>query len=201
MKKNELFRYGETILRIIDVKGENVFVIDCIKRNMPIWMPESDLIGAEGATQNELMAVARLEIVPMDDLLPEVRKTAYDRFTAVAGVLPYIADNRRRIEAIAVAAEQASVSRQTIKRWLYLFLAHQDIAVLAPKQKDTARELTRDEKNIRWALNKFYYSKAKHSLDTAYTLMLKAKYCDTEGKLLPVYPSFYQFRYYYRKHI
>lgn len=30
--------------------------------------------------------------------------------------------------------------------------------------------------------------------------MLKEKYCDGEGVLLPHYPSFYQFRYYYRKH-
>ena len=29
--------------------------------------------------------------------------------------------------------------------------------------------------------------------------MLKSKYCDGEGKLLPSYPSFHQFRYYYRK--
>ena len=30
--------------------------------------------------------------------------------------------------------------------------------------------------------------------------MLKEKYCDSSHNLLPEYPSFYQFRYYYRKH-
>ena len=34
----------------------------------------------------------------------------------------------------------------------------------------------------------------------AYTLMLKEKYCDSEGKLLPDRPSYYQFRYFSRKH-
>lgn len=33
-----------------------------------------------------------------------------------------------------------------------------------------------------------------------HTLMLKERYCNAEGVLLPQYPSFYQFRYYYRNH-
>ena len=33
-----------------------------------------------------------------------------------------------------------------------------------------------------------------------YTLMLQEKYCDANGILTQPYPSFYQFRYYYRKH-
>ena len=53
---------------------------------------------------------------------------------------------------------------------------------------------------MRWALNKFFYTRNQNSLPTAYTMMLKAKYCDDYGKLLPDYPSFNQFRYFYRKH-
>ena len=34
---------------------------------------------------------------------------------------------------------------------------------------------------------------------TAYTMMLKEKYCDSLGVLTKEYPSFYQFRYFYRK--
>ena len=56
-----------------------------------------------------------------------------------------------------------------------------------------------DEKNMRWALNKFFYTKHKNSLPVAYTLLLKEKYCDSLGNLLPEYPSFYQFRYFYRR--
>ena len=33
-----------------------------------------------------------------------------------------------------------------------------------------------------------------------YTLMLKDKYCDSKGELVCEYPSFYQFRYFYRQH-
>ena len=52
---------------------------------------------------------------------------------------------------------------------------------------------------MRWALNKFFYTTKKQSLMTAYTMMLKEKYCDAMGVLGEEYPSFYQFRYYYRK--
>ena len=61
------------------------------------------------------------------------------------------------------------------------------------------RELTQDEKHMRWALNKFFYTTKKQSLMTAYTMMLKEKYCDAMGVLAEEYPSFYQFRYFYRK--
>ena len=59
--------------------------------------------------------------------------------------------------------------------------------------------LTSDEQNMRWGLNKFYYTQQKQTLTAAYTMTLKSKYTDKEGKLLPEYPSFTQFRYYFRK--
>ena len=52
---------------------------------------------------------------------------------------------------------------------------------------------------MRWALNKFFYTTQNNTLKTAYTLLLQHKYCDLEGNLLKEYPSFYQFRYFYRK--
>lgn len=73
------------------------------------------------------------------------------------------------------------------------------MSVFTPKKRNKERPLTQDEKNMRWGLNKFYYTQNKNSLKTAYTMMLKAKYCDKCGALLSKYPSFDQFRYFYRK--
>ena len=69
---------------------------------------------------------------------------------------------------------------------------------MAPKKKEE-KVLTQDQKNIRWALNKFFYTRNQNSLSTAYTMMLKEKYCDCNGTLLSDHPSFNQFRYFYRK--
>ncbi len=74
------------------------------------------------------------------------------------------------------------------------------MAALVPKHRTAKdRPVTQDEKNIRWAVNKYVYSRKKNSLSTAYKLMLKEKYTDSSGKLLEKYPSFNQFRYWYSK--
>lgn len=101
---------------------------------------------------------------------------------------------------IASIASEREISKQTIRNYLWMYLVHQDIAALAPKQKSVEKVLTQDEKNMRWALNKFFYTRRKNSLTTAYTLMLKEKYCDISGKLRSEYPTIHQFKYFYRKH-
>lgn len=51
---------------------------------------------------------------------------------------------------------------------------------------------------MRWALNKFFYTKNKNSLQTAYIMMLKEKYTNENGELIK-HPTIHQFRYFYRK--
>jgi hypothetical protein len=76
----------------------------------------------------------------------------------------------------------------------------QDKRALAPVVREASeKQLSKDEKNIRWGLNKFYYTSHKCSLQYAYRMMLKEKYCDVDGRLIERYPSFHQFRYFYRK--
>ena len=135
-----------------------------------------------------------------EDLSPEQKRCAHERYTLIAGVLPFLGDNRLRSEAIARIASSRNVSKQTIRSYLCRFLAYQSLSVLAPQSRKQETSLSRDEKNMRWALNKFYYTRQKNSLTTAYTQMLKHKYCDASGNLLPDHPSIHQFRYFYRKH-
>ena len=52
---------------------------------------------------------------------------------------------------------------------------------------------------MRWALNRYFYTQHKNSLNTAYALMLREKYTDAAGTLISGYPTFNQFRYFYRK--
>lgn len=49
------------------------------------------------------------------------------------------------------------------------------------------------------AVNKYVYSRKKNSLNTAYKMMIKEKYTDSNGALADKYPSFNQFRYWYAK--
>lgn len=94
----------------------------------------------------------------------------------------FIGDDRLRTEAIKRVAKEKKICMQTVRNYLCQYLAFQNIAALMTKERGKAdRELTEDEQNIRWALNKFCFTRHKNSLKTAYTYMLKERYCDGEG--------------------
>lgn len=200
MKKNSLWKNGGSIIRVLEFANAKVFVIDCIKRNMPRWIDETGMAGYVECTEQILWESTNKSIVPVESMDADTRRFVQEHFTLIAGVLPYVSDIRRRNEAIGQISRTMGMSKQSIRYYLCLYLAYQDICAMMPKSKAKDRDLTADEKNMRWGLNKFFYTKNKNSLKTAYTMLLKAKYCDESGRLLPEYPSFYQFRYFYRKH-
>ena len=166
---------------------------------MPQWKVTACLDGWEQCSQETLYAVTNVEIPEIDSLCPESRKKAYERYTMIAPILQLLPDKQKKCEMISVIAANEKISKQTVRKYLCLYLAFQNVAILAPKDKENDTSLTPDEKIMRWGLNKFYFSYHKHSLKTAYTMMLKAKYCDGNGKLVAKYPTFNQFRYFYRK--
>ena len=189
--KNKLMKKEGNVIRILEEKDDKVFIIDCIKKTMPYWCDLSSLSDFE-------ICYEEFE-VRREDLSAAEKRIMHERYTLIAGILPFVSDEKMRSHMISKVSEQMQVSKQTIRKYLCLYLVYQNMSVLAPNNEEKKRELTQDEKNIRWAINKFFYTKNKNSLKTAYTMMLKEKYCDNLHNLLPEYPSFYQFRYYYRK--
>ncbi len=202
MQKNELLRKGDNLIRILALHGDEVLYFECggIKSPMPKWGRASDFAGCEPAGEDELPALHGMEIVPEDELEPAERAAARKRYTIIAPVLGCLEDEALRTRLIKRTAEEHGVTRQTVRNYLKLYLTYNTISALAPKHR-TAKEkpLTEDEKNMRWAVNRYVYSRRKNSLSTAYKMMLKEKYTDGEGKLLEKYPSFNQFRYWYAK--
>lgn len=199
MKKHDLLRNDDTIIRVLEVRSDKVMVIDCLKRTMPVWVESSVLDSYSVCTDDELGEVIGVIITDFDTFDTEQRKFMYDRYTLIAPILQFVAEEEMRSHFISSIAADHGVSKQTIRNYLCLYLTYMNMAALAPKKRVDDMELTSDEKNMRWALNKFFYTTAKQSLTTAYTMMLKEKYCDNMGVLIDAYPSFYQFRYFYRK--
>lgn len=198
--KNSLLMKNGAVIRILDVNVEDALIIDCVRLTMPVWVKKELLAGYTEITIDVLEEITGIHIQDMDGLSRDENKFIHKHFTLIAGVLPFIGDINMRSSVIGQISKTQGVSKQTIRRYLCLYLAYQDMSVFAPKERLTAKELSADEKNMRWALNKFYYTTRKHSLKVAYTQMLKEKYCDGNGVLTTEYPSFYQFRYFYRKH-
>lgn len=201
MEKNQLLKDNGCIYRVLAIEEDSVFMIDCLKKTMPNWYDIDEVRGYEDCTEEELLEVTGTVLLEEEDLTFKARKTAHERFTVVAGILPFIADDRFRTEAIRRVAEEKGISIQTVRTYLCQYLAFQDISVLVPKKRCVPdKGLTKDEKNFRWALNKYYFTRHKNSLKTVYTYMLKDRYCDGEGNLLTECPSFNQFRYFYSKY-
>lgn len=197
MKKNDLLKFNGSIYRALQIREGSFLLIDCIKQTMPKWYEYKD---CEICSEEDLMAATNISLAPLEELDADSRRYAYAHYNMIAGVLPFIGEEKERSMMIGKVAEMFDVSKQTTRHNLCMYLAYQNISALAPRKCNYERPLTKDEKNIRWALNKYFYTPKRHSLQTAYALMLKEKYCDDTGTLMPNHPTINQFHYFYRKH-
>lgn len=199
MKRNKLFKLNDKIIRILREKENQMLVMDCIKITMPVWRAQEEYDDYSIIDEQKLLDYYEVCFEDMDEVDAERTKVMYHRYTLIAGVIPFIGDIKQRNLAIDMASSEYEISKQSIRKYLCRYLAFNDIRILLPKKRNLQKELSQDEKNMRWSLNKYFYNFRKNTLKTAYTLMLKEKYCDAEGILLDDYPSFYQYRYFYRK--
>jgi len=172
MKKYDLLRSGDNIIRVLEVQGGRVLLIDCIKRTMPVWVEIATLEAYSECTCGELSEVTGVITADVDTLDADQRKIMYERYTMIAPVLLFLTDDRMRSRLICSGAEEYGVSKATVRNHLCLYLAYMDVTALAPRRRENERQLTQDEKNIRWALNKFFYTTKKHSLDDRLILKL-----------------------------
>ena len=202
-KRNDIVIVNDTCYRILAEDEQRILAINCVKREMPVWYAEEEAIpfkeGVEGNLQMiETMAGKHLEAFETASVSRQ--NEAYKRYSMISAAVSVIADKKHYTRLLDEASKLYSVSKQTLRKYLWEYLVYQDIECLLPaEKKKEGRELTADEKNFRRALNKWFYNQDQHSLKWTYRQMLKEKYCDPDGKLLSERPSFDQFRYYYRQ--
>ena len=199
MLSGKLYDNGQTIYRILAARDDVVLTIDCVKRTMPVWLPREKL--SEWREIDEQVLHDKTGIYPLaeDTLSKNALATAHKRYSIIAPVVAVVADKKKRNDMIEFATQNSGISKQTIRKYLCLYLAFQTVTMLAPVDKVIGNILTKERKWMRWALNKYFYTQRANSLRTAYLYLLKDKYTDENGFLREEHPSFYQFRYFYRK--
>ena len=136
--------------RVLSLNENKALVIDCDSLTMPQWVSLSSRLEVVDGTTSEFNN-SRYE-----ELSSTKKKSAHTRYTLIAPVLPFVSDEYMRARIIAQIAENENISKQTIRKYLCLYLAYQDIGHLVSCDKASKRTLTEDEKNFRWAINKFY---------------------------------------------
>lgn len=196
MQKNDLILYNNAIHRVLDIQNNNLLLINCCRQTMPRWYKDIDYTPV---SEDDLYITSGIRPIPIEELDNKSRGYAYKRYNMIAGIIPFVGDSQMRCQMIDNLSKTLQVSKQTLRHTLCTYLVYQNISIFAPKKQTYKRPLTDDEKNIRWALNKYFYTQNKYSLQSAYLLMLKEKYCDKDGQLLPNHPTINQFRYFYRK--
>ena len=151
MKKHDLLKNEDTVIRVLDVQPDKILIIDCVKKTMPVWVNAVELEPYPECTIGELSSVTGIAMVEVDALDADQKKTMYERYTMIAPILPFVSDDRVRSKVISSTATEHGVSKQTVRNYLCLYLAYMDMTVLAPKKKSDDTELTQDKKNMRWA--------------------------------------------------
>lgn len=199
MKKNDLYQLDKQIFRVLEIEKDKILVVDCLKKTMPKWIVSQELDNFYAIKQEEFYLMIGFAPIGEEEIEKHQKSKMYHRYTIISPALCYIGDKHMRSEFLKRASEQYGVSEQSVKEYLWRYLAVQHIQALLPRIGKISKELTIDQQNMRWALNKYFYNTKKNSLKNAYRHLLKSKYSRVDGTLLEKYPSFNQFRYFYRK--
>lgn len=194
---NDIYLKDKNIFRVIYCDKDNWLVIDCRKRNMPKWVNSGFLNDYEIIDQDRLLNELNIKFLNEENMSKFQIKEMRNRYSSISGPLLRIADEEKN-ESIYQAAYEYKVSTQTIRKRLCDYLAIKDIKILMPKEH-AKRDLTEDEKNFRWALNKYFYQSKKLSLKQVYKKLIKEKYMNFKGNILQNCPQFHKFRYFYYK--
>ena len=200
MRANDLrvTESGEHIRVLLPMDLES-YVVDCQHFRMPYAVSQKQL------AETEPLQTEDYTVFVLDEDVSAAQHKERDRRLALIQPLMTdvcIYDKHHRNELLRGIIAQNSVNRRTVLLYLWRYWVYQSKNALLPQERPPkeARALTADERIFRWALNKFFYTPQRQSLQTAYKMMLQAKYCDARGRLLPQRPTFWQFRYFYRQH-
>ena len=115
MEKKRLIKFNDTIYRVLAVHGEEVLLIDCIKRNMPKWWLFSEIGIYVECSEKELLETTNTVLEDIEEVDAEARSTAYQRYNIVASILPFVENDVQRTEAIKRVSDDKNLCKQTIR--------------------------------------------------------------------------------------
>ena len=193
-----ILKREKEIYRVLQCDGEKSLIIDCRKRSLPQWVTNDFLYGFKFIEEEELLGDLDVKLPDIKELSQNQLKEMHLRYGSISSCLLKVDDEVERRLLIKRSSNEYKVSEQTIRHRLCDYLVFKNIVALAPHLKKK-KELSVDEKNFRWALNKYFYDSKKLSLKQAFKLLLRDKYVDLNGKILQNPPKFHQFKYFYYK--
>ena len=123
MKENDVLRRDGATLRVLAIRSDLCFCINCNTACMPAWVPADEL--------EDCIHVATPVIET--SMTVQQKQVAHQRFTMIAPLLAFLTDDRERSRMMNHIVEEQGISRQTLRRYLCRYLVYQDIAALDRK--------------------------------------------------------------------
>lgn len=148
MKKNDLLKCGNTVIRVLEIQDDKAFIINCQKRNIPTWVFVSEFQDYTKITEIELYKIISIQLPDMATIDVKSRRIINERYTMISSILPFVSDFRKRNQLLAAISVERGICRQTLINYLCLYLAFQNKAVLAPKSYNSDATLSHDEKKL-----------------------------------------------------
>lgn len=79
MQKNELLKYDDSIIRILEIKADSALVVDCIRKSMPKWVQQSEIFCYENCNEQELVSATGKMICEYDSLDKKSRRFVHNQ--------------------------------------------------------------------------------------------------------------------------
>lgn len=91
LMKNKLYKYKDTIVRVLKESDQSVFIIDCLKTKMPYTVHKMDFKDAILCDEDLLMQETNEPVFDISEASERNKKIAYERYNMIAPLLSFMA--------------------------------------------------------------------------------------------------------------
>ena len=190
MQKNDIALYKGEEVRVLSIDADNAYVISLSGKSAPRLAKIDEI--------DEVEVKEVKQPLTMQTLTANQESIMWKRYRIITPLLIQACNKKERTKLLNEISVQEGITKNTLKNWLYKYLASQDIYSLCPIERDYNEQHIPSELAdiFKYSLNKWYLSPSKVTLRYTYERMLGQFFTDTNGKLLNEYPSYRQLQYF-----
>lgn len=190
MQKNDIALYKGEEVRVLSIDADNVYIISLSGKSAPRLAKIDEI--------DEVEVKEVKQPLTMQTLTANQESIMWKRYRIITPLLIQACNKKERTKLLNEISVQEGITKNTLKNWLYKYLASQDIYSLCPVERNYEEQHIPSELAdiFKYSLNKWYLSPSKVTLRYTYERMLGQFFTDTNGKLLNEYPSYRQLQYF-----
>lgn len=98
MKKHDLLKDVNNVIKVLEIQTDMIFIIDCVKRTMPVWVKYSALDAFSVSTDEVLIQITNFIATDIENLNTDQKRTMCDRYK----VCSYFSGKIREVAKIVI---------------------------------------------------------------------------------------------------